>query len=58
MPPDTLKHQKQGTRQLAPEREYATETTVADGLCYVGRNDSCTPAKGYSPKLLPFEFFD
>ena len=29
MPPDTLKHQKQGTRQLAPEREYATETTVA-----------------------------
>ena len=29
MPPDTPKYQKQGTRQLAPEREYATETTVA-----------------------------
>ena len=29
MPTDTLKHQKEGTRQLAPEREHATETTVA-----------------------------
>ena len=29
MPPDTLKYQKQDRRQLAPEREHATETTVA-----------------------------
>ena len=29
MPPDTPKYQKQDTRQLAPEREHATETTVA-----------------------------
>ena len=29
MPPDTLKYQKKDTRQLAPEREHATETTVA-----------------------------
>ena len=29
MPPDTPEYQKQDRRQLAAEREHATETTVA-----------------------------